>query len=216
MTMKSIAKATTRRVSTPSNNSGFATGSYACGLASNETPIWGRAGTRHGQLSVCNGTANGGTLWRMQGALGMVTLADIEAARRTIEGHVLRTPLLAAPPLSALTGADVFVKYENLQVTNSFKERGACVKLAALTAEERAPRRHRNVGRQSRAGGRLPCAPPRHSGDDRDAGADAVREGQTDRSARRECRARRRDTRGGAGARRSYRRRAQSGLGSSL
>jgi len=67
----------------------------------------------------------------------MVTLADIEAARRVIAGHVLRTPLLAAPPLSALTGADVFVKYENLQVTNSFKERGACVKLAALTAEER-------------------------------------------------------------------------------
>jgi threonine dehydratase len=67
----------------------------------------------------------------------MVTLADIESARRTISGHVLRTPLLPAPPLSALTGADVFVKYENLQVTNSFKERGACVKLAALSADER-------------------------------------------------------------------------------
>jgi threonine dehydratase len=67
----------------------------------------------------------------------MVTLADIEAARRTIAGHVLRTPLLASPPLSALTGAEVFVKYENLQVTNSFKERGACVKLASLNAEER-------------------------------------------------------------------------------
>jgi threonine dehydratase len=66
-----------------------------------------------------------------------VTLADIEAARRTIAGHVLRTPLLAAPPLSALTGADIYVKYENLQVTNSFKERGACVKLAALSAAER-------------------------------------------------------------------------------
>jgi threonine dehydratase len=66
----------------------------------------------------------------------MVTLADIETARRTIAGHVVRTPLLAAPPLSALTGADVFVKYENLQVTNSFKERGACVKLAALSADE--------------------------------------------------------------------------------
>jgi threonine dehydratase len=66
-----------------------------------------------------------------------VSLADIEAARRTIAGHVLRTPLLPAPPLSALTGADVFVKYENLQVTNSFKERGACVKLAALGADER-------------------------------------------------------------------------------
>jgi len=67
----------------------------------------------------------------------MVTLADIEAARATIAGHVLATPLLPAPPLSALTGAEVFVKYENLQVTNSFKERGACVKLAALTADER-------------------------------------------------------------------------------
>jgi threonine dehydratase len=67
----------------------------------------------------------------------MVTLADIEAARLTIAGHVLRTPELAAPPLSALTGADVFVKYENLQVTNSFKERGACVKLTALSAAER-------------------------------------------------------------------------------
>ena len=67
----------------------------------------------------------------------MVTLADIEVARRTIAGHVLRTPELPAPPLSALTGADVVVKYENLQVTNSFKERGACVKLAALSAAER-------------------------------------------------------------------------------
>jgi len=67
----------------------------------------------------------------------MVTLADIEAARRTIAGHVLRTPELAAPPLSALTGANVFVKYENLQVTNSFKERGACVKLTALSPAER-------------------------------------------------------------------------------
>src|SRR5271156_1780387 len=66
----------------------------------------------------------------------MVTLSDIEAARRTIAGHVLHTPVLAAPPLSALTGAAVYVKYENLQVTNSFKERGACVKLASLGAGE--------------------------------------------------------------------------------
>jgi threonine dehydratase len=66
-----------------------------------------------------------------------ITLADIEAARRVIAGHVLRTPMLPAPRLSALTGADVFVKYENLQVTNSFKERGARTKLASLTADER-------------------------------------------------------------------------------
>jgi threonine dehydratase len=67
-----------------------------------------------------------------------LSLADIEAARRVIAGHVLRTPMLPAPRLSALTGAEVFVKYENLQVTNSFKERGARVKLASLSADQRA------------------------------------------------------------------------------
>ena len=66
-----------------------------------------------------------------------VTLADIENARRLIAGEVLRTPLLPAPRLSALTGAQVFVKYENLQVTNSFKERGALVKLGSLSEAER-------------------------------------------------------------------------------
>jgi threonine dehydratase len=67
----------------------------------------------------------------------VVTLADIEAARRVIAGHVVRTPTFPAPPFSALTGAAVFVKYENLQVTNAFKERGACVKLTALSDSER-------------------------------------------------------------------------------
>jgi threonine dehydratase len=67
-----------------------------------------------------------------------VTPAHIEAAKRLIRGHVLATPMLPAPRLSALTGAEVYVKYENLQVTNSFKERGARVKLASLTATERA------------------------------------------------------------------------------
>ncbi|MBV9557098.1 MAG: pyridoxal-phosphate dependent enzyme, partial [Pseudolabrys sp.] len=62
-----------------------------------------------------------------------VTFADIQAARQVIAGQVLRTPILPAPRLSALTGAEVFVKYENLQVTNSFKERGALVRLAALS-----------------------------------------------------------------------------------
>lgn len=66
-----------------------------------------------------------------------VNLADIEAARRVIDGAVLRTPMLPAPKLSALTGADVYLKYENLQVTNSFKDRGALVKLASLNDAER-------------------------------------------------------------------------------
>jgi threonine dehydratase len=67
-----------------------------------------------------------------------ITLADVQVARRTLAGAVLRTPMLPAPKLSALTGAEVFVKYENLQVTNSFKDRGAYVKLASLTAAQRA------------------------------------------------------------------------------
>lgn len=66
-----------------------------------------------------------------------VTLADIQRAQQAIAGHVLRTPMLPAPRLSELTGADVHVKYENMQVTNSFKERGARVKLAALSDQAR-------------------------------------------------------------------------------
>src|SRR3954465_13461280 len=68
----------------------------------------------------------------------IVKLSDIEAARHTIASQVLRTPMLPAPKLSALTGATVWVKYENLQVTNAFKERGALNKLSALSERERA------------------------------------------------------------------------------
>jgi threonine dehydratase len=68
----------------------------------------------------------------------MVTLTDIEDAQNILEGRVLRTPMLPAPKLSQLTGAEIFVKYENLQVTNSFKERGALNKLASLPAADRA------------------------------------------------------------------------------
>jgi threonine dehydratase len=65
-----------------------------------------------------------------------VTFAAIEAAYRALAGQVIATPMLPAPKLSALTGADVYVKYENLQVTNSFKDRGAFIKLAALSEAE--------------------------------------------------------------------------------
>ncbi len=65
-----------------------------------------------------------------------VSIEDVYRAAELIEGQVVRTPLIAAPKLSELTGADVFVKYENLQFTNSFKDRGALVKLLSLTPEE--------------------------------------------------------------------------------
>lgn len=67
-----------------------------------------------------------------------ITPADIAAAARRIEGHVLRTPLVPAPRLSELTGATVLVKHENMQATASFKERGAVNKLLSLTEAEKA------------------------------------------------------------------------------
>jgi len=61
-----------------------------------------------------------------------VTLADIEAAARRIEGAVVRTPTLLSRTLSETIGATVYVKFENLQFTASFKERGALNKLLLM------------------------------------------------------------------------------------
>ena len=66
-----------------------------------------------------------------------VTLEDVRRAAAVIAGQVTQTPCLAAPRLSELTGATVFVKYENMQPTGSFKERGALTKLMSLSDEER-------------------------------------------------------------------------------
>jgi threonine dehydratase len=66
----------------------------------------------------------------------VITLADIERAAERLQGHLLNTPCVESRTLSQVTGAQVFLKFENLQYTASFKERGACNKLAQLTAEE--------------------------------------------------------------------------------
>ena len=63
---------------------------------------------------------------------------DIRAAALRLRGEVIETPCLPSRTLSALTGCDVFLKFENLQFTASFKERGALNKMAQLTAAERA------------------------------------------------------------------------------
>ncbi len=68
----------------------------------------------------------------------MITLHDIEQAALRLQGQVLRTPCVESRTLSQITGAQVFLKFENLQYTASFKERGACNKLSQLTPEERA------------------------------------------------------------------------------
>ncbi len=59
-------------------------------------------------------------------------LADVQAAARRIAGRVERTPCRYSRTLSAITGAEVWVKFENLQFTASFKERGALNKLLQL------------------------------------------------------------------------------------
>jgi len=66
------------------------------------------------------------------------TRADVLAAARRIEGAVVRTPCLESRTLSEITGARVFIKFENLQFTASFKERGALNKLLQLDAGGRA------------------------------------------------------------------------------
>ncbi len=66
-----------------------------------------------------------------------VTAADIQAAAANIAGEVMRTPSVAAPALSALTGADLVLKLETLHPTGSFKERGALNKLKSLTSTQR-------------------------------------------------------------------------------
>ena len=68
----------------------------------------------------------------------MLQLTDIEAAAERLSGQVLDTPCVESRTLSQLVGCRVFLKFENLQYTASFKERGACNKLAQLSEEERA------------------------------------------------------------------------------
>lgn len=67
-----------------------------------------------------------------------VTLADVIDARARIGGAVANTPCLQSRTLSRIFGCEVWLKFENLQFTASFKERGALNKLLTLTAAEKA------------------------------------------------------------------------------
>jgi threonine dehydratase len=67
-----------------------------------------------------------------------VTIDTVRAAQARLAGHVENTPCLHSRTLSQITGAEVYLKFENLQFTASFKERGALNKLSMLTAEQRA------------------------------------------------------------------------------
>ncbi len=67
----------------------------------------------------------------------MVTLEDVQGAAARIAGAVVRTPCLRSETLSRIAKADVWLKFENLQFTASFKERGALNTLLQLTPDER-------------------------------------------------------------------------------
>jgi threonine dehydratase len=68
----------------------------------------------------------------------LVTLDDIEAASRRMSGQISRTPFHRSETLSQITRADVWLKFENLQFTGSFKQRGALNTLLQLSPSERA------------------------------------------------------------------------------
>jgi threonine dehydratase len=66
-----------------------------------------------------------------------VTIDSVRAAQARLAGHVENTPCLHSRTLSQITGAEVYLKFENLQFTASFKERGALSKLSTLTPAQR-------------------------------------------------------------------------------
>lgn len=66
-----------------------------------------------------------------------ISLEDVRAAARTLSGQIVDTPFLHSRTLSEITGAQVWLKFENHQFTASFKERGALNRLAALTPTQR-------------------------------------------------------------------------------
>ena len=69
---------------------------------------------------------------------GFPTLADVQAAAARIAGAIVLTPTLRSRTLSEMTGADIWLKFENLQFTAAYKERGALNKLLALDEAERS------------------------------------------------------------------------------
>ncbi len=68
----------------------------------------------------------------------MISFADVQAAAARIAGAVLRSPCLRSDALSRATGAEIYLKYDHLQATGAFKERGAANRIALLNLAERA------------------------------------------------------------------------------
>jgi threonine dehydratase len=73
----------------------------------------------------------------LSGTAPGLTLDDVRAAAARIDGHVVRTPTLHSKTLSAITGAQIWLKFENLQFTAAYKERGALNALLLLSEDQR-------------------------------------------------------------------------------
>lgn len=71
-------------------------------------------------------------------AAPLLTLDDVRAAAARIAGQVVRTPTLHSKTLSEITGAEIWLKFENLQFTAAYKERGALNALLQLSEEQRS------------------------------------------------------------------------------
>lgn len=67
-----------------------------------------------------------------------ISLADVQAARERLRGSIYYSPCPHSQMLSALTGQQIYLKLENLQMTGAFKERGALNRIAMLTPEQAA------------------------------------------------------------------------------
>ena len=67
----------------------------------------------------------------------MLSLSDVQEARQRIAGYILHTPLLRVPALDRSLGCQVYLKPENLQLTGSFKVRGAASRMTLLNEDER-------------------------------------------------------------------------------
>ena len=78
-----------------------------------------------------------------------------------LEGLVVKTPFVFSETISKTLGAEMWLKFENLQFTASFKERGALNKLLCLSEQEKATWCYCSFGRQSRTRCSLPCSADR-------------------------------------------------------
>ena len=108
----------------------------------------------------------------------MITFVDVEEARERIQNQIYLSPFPYSETISQLTGNRVFFKLENLQITGSFKERGALNRLLTLTPDEAQAWRHRRQCRQSRHGSRLSRPAAKYRGDDCYAAPRSSHQGQ--------------------------------------